>query len=74
MTGIYDNGCCLLGKVSDILNYVDINNIDIEDYAKEDIIDELSSYDKDSIVCIDYDSGMWFSIEEFKKNDILKEY
>ena len=71
MNKIYDNGYCLLGKVEDILNYVDIENID--DDTTKDMIDELKLYDKDSIVCINYDNAMGCIIEEFREDSILWE-
>jgi hypothetical protein len=71
MNKIYDNGYCLLGKVEDILNYADTESID--DDTTKDMINELKLYDKDSIVCINYDNGMGCIIEEFREDSILWE-
>ena len=68
MNKIYDNGYCLLGKVEDILNYVNHNAFD--DTTK-DMIDELRLYDNNSIVCVNYDNAMGCIIEEFREDSIL---
>lgn len=71
MNKIYDNGYYLLGKVNDILNYYYDNNID--DEIVEDVINELKLYDKNSVVCINYDSTMGCTIEEFTEKDVIWE-
>lgn len=71
MNKIYDNGYCLLGKVEDILNYVDIDSID--DDTTKDMIDELKLYDNNSIVCVNYDNSMGCIIEEFREDSIIWE-
>lgn len=69
MNKIYDNGYCLLGKVEDILNFCDMESID--DETTIDMINELKLYDKNSIVCINYDNGMGCVIEEFKESEVI---
>ena len=71
MNKIYDNGYCLLGKVEDILNYVDIESID--DDTTKNMIDELKLYDNNSIVCVNYDNAMGCIIEEFREDSIIWE-
>lgn len=69
MNKIYDNGYCLLGKVEDILNFCDTESID--DETTIDMINELKLYDKNSIVCINYDNGMGCIIEEFTESEVI---
>lgn len=69
MNKIYDNGYCLLGKVEDILNFCDMESID--DETTIDMINELKLYDKNSIVCINYDNGMGCIIEEFTESEVI---
>ena len=69
MNKIYDNGYCLLGKVEDILNFCDMESID--DETTIDMINELKLYDKNSIVCVNYDNGMGCIIEEFTESEVI---
>lgn len=74
MNNIYDNGELLLGQVNKIIKYFEtlVSTSDIEETTYE-IIKELKEYyDKESIVCINYDLGMGYSIDEWAKNDKLK--
>ena len=71
MNKIYDNGQCLLGKVKDILDYVDLESLD--DETTIDLVNDLKEYNKESIVFIDYDNPMSYSIDEFTEKDIIKE-
>lgn len=71
MNKIYDNGYCLLGRVKDILDFTD--NESIGDDTTKDMIKELELYDKDSVICINYDNGMGCIIEEFREDSIIWE-
>lgn len=71
MNKIYDNGYYLLGKVEDVLNYTDVESLS-DDFII-DILEELKLYDKESIVCINYDNGMGYTIQAFGKEDIIWE-
>lgn len=73
MKNIYDNGYWLLGRVEDIINYDKWVLASDEEEDFTEIINELKEYyDKDSIVCINYENGMGCVIEEFRKDSVLK--
>lgn len=71
MNKIYDNGYYLLGKVEDILNYADADSL--SDDLVVEMLEELKDYDKESIVCINYDNPMGCTIQAFGKQDIIWE-
>lgn len=68
---LYDNGDCLLGKVSVIKKYIHNEFRDSEDY--EDLVKELEGYDNNSIVVVNYDNMgyLGYSIDEFTRSDII---
>lgn len=74
---IYDNGTRLLGMVMNLKRYITEKYIvlNIEDLDEEmtDILEELEEYDENSIVCINYDFGMGYLIDEWKESDKLKD-
>lgn len=72
MNKIYDNGTCLLGKVKQIKEM--IGKQTSEDEMLIEIYEELNNYFKDNdIVCINYDTGMGYSIDYWNEDSIVKE-
>lgn len=69
MQNIYDNGRLCLGEVGKIRQQL-INNAE-ETWEIEDILEELKEFEDNTIVAINYDNGMGYSIEYWTKKDIL---
>lgn len=58
MENIYDNGRICLGKVGKIRQYVIDNAGEIEE-----ILEELKEFKANTIVAINYENGMGYSID-----------
>lgn len=72
MNNIYDNGEMVIGNVKNIRKYL-IENAE-ETWEIEDMIKDLEDLEDDSIVAIDYDHGMGYSLDYWhSKNDLVKE-
>lgn len=69
MQNIYDNGRLCLGEVGKIRQQL-IDNAE-ETWEIEDILEELKEFEDNTIVAINYDNGMGYSIEYWTKKDIL---
>ena len=61
--GVYDNGCCMLGKVCDIKKYFLKNCEDLQDY--EELLKDLENEKENTIVVVNYDFPMGYHIEFF---------
>ena len=60
MQNIYDNGRLCLGEVGKIRQQL-IDNAE-ETWEIEDILEELKEFEDNTIVAINYDNGMGYSI------------
>ena len=69
MQNIYDNGRLCLGEVGKIRQQL-INNAE-ETWEIEDILEELKEFEDNTIVAINYDNGMGYSIEYWTTKDII---
>ena len=69
MQNIYDTGRLCLGAVGKIRQQL-IDNAE-ETWEIEDILEELKEFEDNTIVAINYDNGMGYSIEYWTKKDIL---
>ena len=71
---IYDNGCVMLGKVRNIKDYLArlMTKLDYQDDVR-DILEDIKNYNDDTIVTINYDNPMGYSIEYWDYNDRVKE-
>ena len=69
MQNIYDNGKLCLGEVGKIRQQL-INNAE-ETWEIEDILKELKEFEDNTIVAINYDNGMGYSIEYWTTKDII---
>lgn len=69
MQNIYDNGRLCLGEVGKIKQ--DLIDNGVETWEIDDLIHELEDLDDNTIVAINYDNGMGYSIEYWTKKDIL---
>ena len=69
MQNIYDNGRLCLGEVGKIRQQL-IDNAE-ETWEIEDILEELKELEDNTIVAINYDKGMGYSIEYWTTKDII---
>ena len=69
MQNVYDNGRLCLGEVGKIRQQL-IDNAD-ETWEIEDILEELKEFEDNTIVAINYDNGMGYSIEYWTTKDII---
>ena len=72
MNHVYDNGCIMLGTKRDIVDYVSrlMPKLDYHD-DMEAILNDIKDEDDDTILAINYDNGMGYSIDYWDKNDIV---
>ena len=75
MEKIYDNGEVMLGEVIKIIEYTEKQFIKglIDEEFRNDIINDLKTYENNEIVAINYDCGMGYSIDCWSPEDIIKE-
>ena len=69
MQNIYDYGRLCLGEVGKIKQ--DLIDNGAETWEIDDLFHELEDLDDNTIVAINYDNGMGYSIEYWTKKDIL---
>ena len=69
MQNIYDNGRLCLGEVGKIRQQL-IDNAE-ETWEIEDILEELKEFEDNTIVAINYDNGMGYSIDYWTNEDII---
>ena len=76
MIGIFDNGALLLGKATDILKYWEQHYDEDLEQIEEIINDlkELVKIDNTTIVCINYEQPMGYSIDYWNDSDIVNKY
>lgn len=68
MNNVYDNGTMILGSVENIRKYL-IKNMEEEDLGVKDILNDLNNELNDTIVAINYDMGMGYSIDYWQESD-----
>jgi len=74
MNNIYDNGTILLGEKEKVVNQIYNNMLEEEqDEFYMEILEELKDFKDNTIVAINYDNGMGYSIDYWEKEDIVKE-
>lgn len=74
MNNIYDNGTILLGEKGKVVNQIYNNMLEEEqDEFYMEILEEIKDFKDDTIVAINYDNGMGYSIDYWEKEDIVKE-
>lgn len=66
---VYDNGTIILGKVKWVKDYICKNADNITEL--KDLIHDLEDLDADTIVAVNYDLGMGYSIDYWTYNDIV---
>lgn len=64
---VYDNCEKNIGNVKNVKQYVENN---CEDYEEvKDIIEELKKFEENTIVLLDYNNGMGFTIDYWTEKD-----
>lgn len=71
MNKIYDNGTMVLGNVKNLKDYICRNCEDLEEV--KEIIQDLEDLDEKTIVALNYDCGMGYSIDYWNEDSIVKE-
>ena len=69
MNSVYDNSTMVLGKVENVKKYLLENMDEKEDFGVSDILEELKDEKDDTIVAINYDCGMGYSIDYWEESD-----
>lgn len=74
MDYIYDNGYKLLGLKQDLISYLR-DSLITSDMEEEiyDIIKELQELEDDTVVVINYDNGMGYTIDYWEEKHIIME-
>lgn len=75
MKKIYDNGEILLGEVKKIKEYTLKQFIKglIDEEFKTDVLNDLKDFKDNTIVAINYDNGMGYSIDYWDDSDVIEE-
>lgn len=73
MNNIYDNGEILLGRVDDIIKYINIHQENWDEDVAKEILEEIKDYENDTILAINYDNGMGWCLDYWTRKDIIKE-
>lgn len=64
---VYDNCEKIIGNVKNVKQYVENN---CEDYEEvKDMIEELKNFEENTIVLLDYNNGMGFTIDYWTEKD-----
>lgn len=73
MNEIYDNGTIILGNVKNIRDYTikQFENGIIEDWERDEILEELKELKEDNIVAVNYDCGMGLKTDYWEVGDII---
>lgn len=74
MKNVYDNGEMILGSKKDLVKYLNYNltTSDMEEEIYE-ILEDLKDLEDNTIVAINYDCGMGYTIDYWQENDKVKE-
>lgn len=74
MNNIYDNGTMVLGNVKNMKVYLLENfNLEDEDIYDKELFEFLDTLSDETIVAINYDNGMGYSMDYWNKDSIVKE-
>lgn len=76
MNRIYDNGAIMLGNVKMVREEIQKEikeNVDMFCSDMEEILKDLEELSNETIVAINYDCGMGYSIDYWHEDDIIKE-
>lgn len=69
MNKVFDNGTMVLGRKDKVYKYL-IDNAE-ETWEIEDILHDIEELKDNTIVAINYDLGMGYSIDYWEENDVI---
>lgn len=75
MDCIYDNGAIMLGNVKMVREEIQKEikeNVDMFCADMEEILKDLEELSNETIVAINYDNGMGYTIDYWHEDDIIK--
>ena len=76
MNRIYDNGAIMLGNVKMVREEIQKEikeNVDMFCADMEEILKDLEELSNETIVAINYDCGMGYSMDYWHEDDVIKE-
>lgn len=75
MKNVYDNGYSMLGSAKDLQKYLlnAINNADNDTSDLREMLDEIKDYNDDTIVLINYEAPMGYTLEYWSNDHIVDE-
>lgn len=71
MNNIYDNGTMVLGRKDKVYKYL-IDNAE-ETWEIEDILHDIEELKDNTIVAINYDLGMGYSVDYWEESDVVQD-
>lgn len=69
MNKIYDNGTMVLGRKDMLYKYLLDNSEEL--WEVEEMLKDISELKNDTIIAINYDLGMGYSIDYWEENDVI---
>lgn len=73
MNKLYDNGEILLGRKKDVVNQIYNNMLEEEnDEEYTEILEDIKDFEDNTIIAINYDNGMGYSIDVWDEKDVIK--
>lgn len=71
MNKVYDNGTMVLGRKDKVYKYL-IDNAE-EMWEIEDILHDIEELKDNTIVVINYDLGMGYSVDYWEESDVVQD-
>lgn len=73
MKNVYDNGYSLLGNAKDLKKYLlkQMNNADNDTSDLREMLEELKDYRDDTVILINYDAPMGYTLEYWSNDNIM---
>lgn len=71
MNKIYDNGTMVLGRKDMLYKYL-LDNSE-ETWEVEEMLKDISELKDNTIIAINYDLGMGYSIDYWEENDVIND-
>lgn len=73
MNKLYDNGEILLGRKKDVVNQIYNTMLEEEnDEEYTEILEDIKDFEDNTILAINYDNGMGYSIDYWDEKDVIK--
>jgi len=71
MNKVFDNGTMILGRKDKVYKYL-IDNAE-ETWEIEEILKDISELKDDTIIAINYDLGMGYSVDYWEESDVVQD-